>query len=125
MAEENVNIKKLPKANEIKVGDLIILETPIGTNILDFEDFVISEDNTTFAPLFSAYSDDIFSNRTNIQGLTGGVHPFMFNNINTRSLSAETIKTAGGTGLTTTVGLSTKNGFQTMTITNGIITNIV
>ena len=113
-----------PTANEIKVGDLIIVETPVGTNTLDFEDFVISEENTTFAPLFSAYSDDIFSNTTAIRGLTGGTYPYMFNSVNTVTLSAETIKTGGNTGLTTTVGLSTKNGHQTMTITNGIITNI-
>lgn len=54
-----VNIKKLPVINDINNGDFIIVETPEGTNILDFRNFLITLDNTTFAPTFLNYNTRI------------------------------------------------------------------
>ena len=120
----NIHITTLPQVTDIKAGYFLIVETPAGTNIIDFNDFVLSDNNTTFAPLLSTHTEDILSNKTVIQGLTAGTFPYQFNTVNVSTLSAESIKTKGSTGVTTTVELSTKSGLQTMTINNGIITNI-
>jgi len=121
---ENVNIKTLPHTGDVRAGYFLIVETPDGTRIIDYNNFVISDNNTTFAPLLCAHTEDIQSNKTTIQGLTAGTFPYVFSTINTGTLSAESVKTAGATGVTTTMELSTKSGLQTMTIKNGIITNI-
>ena len=54
-----VNIKELPEINDVVSGDFLIVETPSGTNILDFNNFIISLENTTF-------SDNILSNTADI-----------------------------------------------------------
>lgn len=43
-----VNIKELPVINDINNGDFLIVETPDGTNIIDYQDFFITLQNTTF-----------------------------------------------------------------------------
>ena len=48
MAEAK-NIKELPKSDSITSGDYFLIETPAGTELLDFDNFVIDQDNTTFA----------------------------------------------------------------------------
>jgi hypothetical protein len=54
-----VNIKSLPILSDINKGDLLIVETPEGTNILDFRNFLITLDNTTFGSTFLAYGTQI------------------------------------------------------------------
>ena len=56
---ESTNIKKLSEAAEIKYGDYLIVETVEGTQILDFENFVITEYNTTFQNLLSTQGSDL------------------------------------------------------------------
>lgn len=48
MAEAK-NIKELPQSDAMGTGDYFLIETPAGTQLLDFENFVIDQDNTTFA----------------------------------------------------------------------------
>ncbi len=43
-----VNIKELPTLDEVNPGDFLIIETDNGTNIIDFQNFLITPDNTTF-----------------------------------------------------------------------------
>lgn len=43
------NIKDLPQADAITTGDSFLIETPGGTQLLAFDNFVIDQDNTTFA----------------------------------------------------------------------------
>jgi hypothetical protein len=54
-----VNIKNLPIVTDINKGDFLIVETSEGTNILDFRNFLITLDNTTFAPTFLDYNTRI------------------------------------------------------------------
>lgn len=54
-----VNIKKLPIISDINKGDFLIVETIEGTNILDFRNFLITLDNTTFGPTFLDYGTKI------------------------------------------------------------------
>lgn len=53
-----LNIKELPEISDVISGDFLIVETPNATSILDFANFVITLDNTTF-------SDIITTNTTN------------------------------------------------------------
>lgn len=43
------NIKDLPQTDAMTAGDYFLIEAPAGTQLLAFENFVIDEDNTTFA----------------------------------------------------------------------------
>ena len=49
MASTEVSIKQLPTISSIESGNFIIVQTENSTNKLDFKDFVIGLENTTFA----------------------------------------------------------------------------
>jgi hypothetical protein len=61
-----LNIKELPEISDIISGDFLIVETPNATSILDFANFLITLDNTTFG-------DVITTNTTNILTLSSQV----------------------------------------------------
>ena len=69
-----VNIKNLPIISDISNGDFIIVETSDGTNILDFRNFLITLNNTTFSSTFLNYNTRIIELSTkqtnNTQELT-------------------------------------------------------
>lgn len=46
---ETKNIKELPQSDAMGSGDYFLIESPAGTQLLDFDNFVIDQDNTTFA----------------------------------------------------------------------------
>ncbi len=46
-----VNIKDLPVVTDINNGDFLIVETSLGTSIMDFRNFLITPENTTFIQL--------------------------------------------------------------------------
>lgn len=54
-----VNIKELPPVDQINPGDLLIVETEAGTSILDFSNFIIGLENTTFSSIISTNVTDI------------------------------------------------------------------
>jgi len=49
MASTEVSIKQLPTISSIESGNFIIVQTENSTNKLDFKDFVVGLENTTFA----------------------------------------------------------------------------
>jgi hypothetical protein len=57
------NVKELPEVFSLTAGDLLLIETENGTNILDFENFIIGVDNTTLGSTLS-------TNTTNIAALS-------------------------------------------------------
>ena len=61
-----MNIKELPEITDIISGDFLIVETPTATSILDYDNFIITLDNTTFG-------DTIVSNTTNIAAVSSSV----------------------------------------------------
>jgi hypothetical protein len=66
MATETfVNIKELPEIDGINEGDYLIVETPNGTSILNFDNFIITKDNVTFASLLSTDSNNYTDTRIN------------------------------------------------------------
>jgi hypothetical protein len=54
-----VNIKELPIISDVNNGDFLILETDVGTSIIDFQDFLITLDNTTFKSTFNTMQTDV------------------------------------------------------------------
>jgi hypothetical protein len=52
------NIKDLPQLEQILEGNFLVVENTTGTNKLDFGDFVVGPNNTSF---YSAISNDILS----------------------------------------------------------------
>jgi len=43
-----INIKQLPQLNAVQSGDFIIIETPDGTGVVDFNDIIIDLNQTSF-----------------------------------------------------------------------------
>lgn len=58
-AQDQINIKKIQFVEEIKPGYYLIVETPEGTRLIDYTNFVVGQDNITFDPLLSAFDTDI------------------------------------------------------------------
>lgn len=61
-----LNIKELPVINDIVPGDFMIIETPSSTSIIDFQNFLITLDNTTFGDLIVKNTNDIADINTSI-----------------------------------------------------------
>ena len=59
MASSEVSINQLPVASEANNGDFLIIQTPNATNRLDFQNFVVGLDNTTFKSTIENHTTDI------------------------------------------------------------------
>ena len=64
MASTEVSIKQLPTISSIESGNFVIVQTENATNKLDFKDFVIGLENTTFA-------NTINNNAVGVNALSG------------------------------------------------------
>jgi len=62
-----LNIKELPVINDIVNGDFLIVETPNATSILDYQNFLITLDNTTFADVIYTNTSDIVALSSQVQ----------------------------------------------------------
>lgn len=67
------NIKELPETFSVAAGDLLIIETEEGTNIMDFANFVVGLDNTTFGTTITQNTTDIATLSTQYASLTADV----------------------------------------------------
>jgi len=67
------NIKSLDRVDEIQPGDFILVETPQGTKIIDFKDFIINKDNITFAAQLTGFDINISSALTRTDTLTSAL----------------------------------------------------
>jgi len=70
MASTEISIKQLPTANSIEDGNFIIIQTENSTNKLDFKDFVVGLENTTFQNTIETNTTDIESLSSNIESLS-------------------------------------------------------
>ena len=78
MASTEISIKQLPTISSIEPGNFVIVQTENATNKLDFKDFVVGLENTTFSNVISS------------------------NNINAAAVAANTTRsTANATNITT------------------------
>tara|TARA_R110000803_G_scaffold116069_2_gene184693 strand:- start:273 stop:665 length:393 start_codon:yes stop_codon:yes gene_type:complete len=89
MSNEKISLKQLPIISEINNGDLILVETAAATNTLDFKDFVIGLENTTFASTISSHTTEIDSISSIIEDQF-----FINNNLNTNG--PDLLLSAGG-----------------------------
>lgn len=96
-----INIINLPKAQIAANGDYLILETPNGTQVLDFE-------------LFNAVKTDVFGNATIVGNLTG--KDALLANIRVNSLSANEIHTSRGQGVN-----ASNDYYDRFTVEDGIV----
>ncbi|MDH3929722.1 MAG: hypothetical protein OEV22_17470 [Deltaproteobacteria bacterium] len=67
------NVKELPETFSVTVGDLLLIETDEGTNIMDFANFVIGLDNTTFGTTITQHSTDIAALSSDVETLSSKV----------------------------------------------------
>jgi hypothetical protein len=67
------NVKELPETFSVAVGDLLLIETDEGTNIMDFANFVIGLDNTTFGTTITQHSTDIAALSSDVETLSSKV----------------------------------------------------
>ncbi len=59
MASTDVSINQLPETNQVVNGDFIILQTPNATNRLNFSNFVVGLENTTFGSTIELHTTQI------------------------------------------------------------------
>ena len=67
------NVKELPETFSIATGDMLLVETDDGTNIMDFNNFVIGLDNTTFGTTITQHSTDINTLYSEVDTLSAAV----------------------------------------------------
>lgn len=67
------NVKELPETFAVASGDLLLIETDDGTNIMDFANFVIGLDNTTFGTTITQHSTDIAALSANVTVLQSDI----------------------------------------------------
>ena len=67
------NIKELPETFSIQTGDMLIVETDEGTNIMDYNNFVVGLDNTTFGTTITQHSTDIVTLSADVKALSGAI----------------------------------------------------
>jgi len=89
----NTSISNLSEVEEVNAGDFFIIDTPNGTQKIDFGNVLIPLDNATFNTTISAHATDITTNRTEIQTLTaalydGGDTTLAVGSLSTQSLTA-------------------------------------
>jgi hypothetical protein len=63
------NIKDLPVTESINSGDYLIVETPGGSSILDFNNFIITTDNTTFGVVIEENTTNIITLSSEVKDL--------------------------------------------------------
>lgn len=81
MASTDVSIKQLPTVSSIENGNFIIVQTDNSTNKLDFKDFVVGLENTTFSNTISGNTTDISALSGKLYATpTGGVAPLSSSN---------------------------------------------
>jgi len=110
MSSVEVSINQLPVINQVTSSDFLIIQTPNATNRLNFSDFVIGLDNTTF-------KNTIETNTTNIEILSANSDP-----VNLAPLSAAVVENTTNieTLSTRVLGLETLSGTfaETLSVIN-------
>ena len=100
-----VNIKELPSINDINNGDFLIVETPDGTSIIDYQDFFITLQNTTFESTIDNLQTDTQTLSTDLIELENKLSPvYISNTVNKTLDSTNNNQVFVSTNTTTMVG---------------------
>ena len=129
-----INIKELPVVNDINNGDFLIVESPDGTSIIDYQDFFITLQNTTFESTINnlqtdtqTISSDLGSLTTSYNNLVSSLETkisptFNIVTVNKTFDSASNNQIFVSSNTSTTVGTTTTNNEITYTIPVGLPT---
>ena len=112
------NIKELPETFSVADGDLLLIETDEGTNIMDFANFIIGLDNTTFGTTITQHSTDINTLSSNFNSLSSQV------DTDVAELSATVIGAIVGNTTKALVTLSGDNEFSAVTVASTNIASV-
>lgn len=74
MASTDVSINQLPETNQVSNGDYIIIQTPNATNRLNFSNFVVGLENTTFGSTIELHTTEIDELSGTLYGSTPDVN---------------------------------------------------
>lgn len=73
-----VNVKELPEVAQINNGDYILVETPDGTSIIDFQNFIIGPDNSGLTSVVESNASSIYgvsaTAESNLQSLSTEIY---------------------------------------------------
>ena len=83
----NTSISNLNEVEEVNSGDFFIIDTPSGTQKIDFGNVLIPLDNATFNTTISAHADDIAQNRTELKTLTSALYNGVDQNLKLNSVN--------------------------------------
>ena len=83
----NTSISNLSEVEEVNSGDFFIIDTPDGTQKIDFGNVLIPLDNATFNTTISAHADDIAQNRTELKTLTAALYNGVDQNLKLNSVN--------------------------------------
>ncbi|NBO99143.1 MAG: hypothetical protein EBU90_03315 [Proteobacteria bacterium] len=83
----NVNIKELPVLEEIKNGDLLLVETDKGTQTIDFANFVVGPDNVNFYNEVISLSSGIITTNNSLQTTTRSISTSIQDYVNAKAAS--------------------------------------
>ena len=84
------NIKDLPQLEEVIEGNYLIIENEVGTNIIDFADFVVGPNNVSFYNIVEALSTRSISMSSTVDSKFNTLSSNVLNSVNTtvRNLTA-------------------------------------
>jgi hypothetical protein len=69
-----INIKQLPQINTVQAGDFIIIETPDGTGVVDYNDLIIDLDQTSFQGTIESLVSATIALSTQYTSLSGTIY---------------------------------------------------
>ena len=117
MASVEVSINQLPTTNQIADGDFLIVQTPNATNRLNFSDFVVGLDNTTFKNTIETNTTDIDALSSNVETLSSNIET---NTTDIDALSSN-VETLSGTFYSNTPDINAGQSTHSIPITiNGV-----
>jgi len=117
MASVEISINQLPATNQIADGDFLIVQTPNATNRLNFSDFVVGLDNTTFKNTIETNTTDIDALSSNVETLSSNIET---NTTDIDALSSN-VETLSGTFYSNTPDINAGQSTHSIPITiNGV-----
>lgn len=69
-----INIKQLPQINAVQAGDFIIIETPDGTGVVDYNNIIIDLDQTSFQGTIESLVDTTISLSAQYASLSSSIY---------------------------------------------------
>jgi hypothetical protein len=119
-----VNIKELPSINDINNGDFLIVETPDGTSIIDYQDFFITLQNTTFESTIDNLQTDTQTISADLIDLENKLSPVYVSNTSNKTLDqTNNNQVFLSTNTATIVGSTLVDNKVTYTIPSGLPAN--